>query len=127
MTEKDMKKLNRYQLLELLILQSKQVENLQRQVTELQEQLSSRELQMAQVGSIAEASMQLGDIFTAAQKTADLYLDAVRERVAKIEADATREAEQILQNARQHAAHILAEQILTESRRHGDTDYIPEI
>lgn len=107
MTEKDMKKLTRYQLLELLIIQSEQVKDLQRQLDEMQKKVDSRDIQMSVVGSIAEASIQLGGVLTAAQKTADIYLEAVKERVAEIEANALREADKILEDARQQASHIL--------------------
>ena len=107
MTEKEMKKLNRYQLLELLILQSEQVKELQNQVDELQKKLDARDIQMTVVGSIAEASMQLSGIFNTAQKTADIYLDAVKERAEKIEANAKKEADRILQEAKKQARHIV--------------------
>lgn len=107
MTEKEMKKLNRYQLLELLILQSEQVKELQNQVDELQKKLDARDIQMTVVGSIAEASMQLSGIFNTAQKTADIYLDAVKERAEKIEANAKMEADRILQEAKKQARHIV--------------------
>ena len=107
MTEKDMKKLNRYQLLELLIIQSEQVKELQRQVEEMQKKLDSREIQMTVVGSIAEASMQLSGIFTAAQHTADMYLDAVKIKIEEMEAEAIRKGEEILLDAQKRAAQIL--------------------
>ena len=107
MTEKDMKKLTRYQLLELLVIQSEQVKEQQRQIEEMQKKLDSREIKMTVVGSIAEASMQLTGIFEAAQKTADFYLDAVKEKAAEIEADAIRKGEEILLDAQRRAAQLL--------------------
>ena len=109
MTEKDMKKLNRYQLLELLVIQSEQVKDMQHQIEEMQKLLDSRDIQMSVVGSIAEASLQLGGVFTAAQKSADIYLAAVQERLSEIEADAMREAERIIQEAQEQADKILAD------------------
>lgn len=109
MTEKDMKKLNRYQLLELLVIQSEQVKELQHQIEEMQKLVDSREIQMSVVGSIAEASLQLGGVFTAAQKSAEIYLEAVQERVAEIEANAKLEAKRILQDAQEQADKILAD------------------
>ena len=108
MTEREMKKLTRYQLLELLILQSEQVNELQKQVDELQKKLDARDIQMTVVGSIAEASMQLSGIFNAAQKTADIYMDAVKERAEKIEANAKKEADRILQEAKKQARQIVS-------------------
>ena len=107
MTEKDMKKLTRYQLLELLIIQSEQVKDLQKKLEDLQKELDTQEIQMAVVGSIAEASMQLGGIFEAAQRTADIYLNTVKERVVLIEEHANREAERIIREAEEKARQIL--------------------
>ena len=107
MTEKEMKKLNRYQLLELLILQSNQVNTLQEQLTQAQKMIDSRDIQMTVVGSIAEASVQLGGVLEAAQRTADIYLNAVQERVALIEERAGQEAERIVQEAREQAMRII--------------------
>ena len=54
---------------------------------------------MTVVGSIAEASLQLSGVFEAAQNAADLYMNAVRERCAMMEAEAVRRAEEILEEA----------------------------
>lgn len=99
MTEKDLKKLNRYQLLEMLIIQTERADDLQRRLDAAQAQLDSRDVQMTVVGSIAEASLQLSGVFEAAQNAADLYMNAVRERCAMMEAEAVRRAEEILEEA----------------------------
>ena len=95
-----MKKLNRYQLLEMLIIQTERADELQRQLEQLQTQLESREVHLAELGSIAEASLQLGGVFEAAQNAAEIYLKAAKERAAEIEADAARRAEAMLLEAR---------------------------
>jgi cell division septum initiation protein DivIVA len=109
LTEKELKKLNRYQLLELLVIQSEQIKDMQHQIEEMQKLLDSRDIQMSVVGSIAEASLQLGGVFTAAQKSADIYLAAVQERLSEIEASAMEEAERIIQQAQLQADKILAD------------------
>lgn len=89
MTEKELRKLNRYQLLELLVMQTEQNQALRDQVTQLQQQLEQRQARIEKLGSIAEASLQLSGVFEAAQKAADDYLAAAR-----------REAECIVKQAR---------------------------
>lgn len=106
MTEKDLKKLNRYQLLDLLIIQTERADALQKQLEEAQAQLDSRDVQMTVIGSIAEASLQLSGVFDAAQNAAEIYMNAVKERCAEIEAEATRRAEQMLEDAWQAAEKI---------------------
>lgn len=74
MTEKELRRLKRVELLEIMLEQGREIERLQQQVTELKAELDRREIIISKAGSIAEAAMQLTDIFQEAQRTADLYL-----------------------------------------------------
>lgn len=85
MTTKELRKLNRRELLELLVEQSRAAEELQRQVERLQEQLDSRKLALAEAGSIAEAALRMNHIFEDAQAAAQQYLDNVRNLPAEQE------------------------------------------
>lgn len=78
MTEKELHKLNRAELLEMLITQTKEVEELRVQVTELQRRLDDREICLEQAGSIAEASVLLNGVFEAAQAAAQQYLENIQ-------------------------------------------------
>lgn len=78
MTEKELRKLNRAELLEMLITQSKEVEELRAQVAELQKKLDDREIRLNQAGSIAEASVLLNGVFEAAQAAAQQYLENIQ-------------------------------------------------
>ena len=99
MTEKDLKKLNRYQLLELLIAQTERANQLQEQLDAVQQQLSEQEISIASMGSIAEAALQLGGVFQAAENAAEIYLNAAKEKAKEIEEAANRKAERIVANA----------------------------
>lgn len=79
MKEKDIKRFNRVELLEMLLEQSKEVERLKAKNHELEEQLESRRILIDQAGSIAEAALQLNQIFETAQRAADQYLENVRQ------------------------------------------------
>ena len=103
MTEKDLRKLNRYQLLELLLVQTRRAEELQARLEEAEKQLNEQNLQMSSMGSIAEASLQLGGFFKAAEKSAEIYLNAAKERAQEIEAAANEKAERIIENAMETA------------------------
>ena len=104
-----MKKLTRYQLLEMLIIQTERADELQKRLEEAQSKLDSRDVQMTVIGSIAEASLQLSGVFEAAQKAADLYLNSAKERAAELEADALRRAQEILEEANRRARTIRSE------------------
>lgn len=78
MTEKELKQLNRRQLLELLLEQTERANTLQEQVDSLQAELHSRELKISEAGSLAEASLKLCGIFEAADRAARLYLENIK-------------------------------------------------
>lgn len=117
MTEKELKKLNRYQLLEMLIIQTERADELQRQLEKAQSQLDSRDVQMTVLGSIAEASLHLSGVFEAAQNAADIYISKVKEHTATIELEAVQRAEEILKEANQKARWILEEAEREKNRR----------
>ena len=104
MTEKELKKLNRYQLLELLILLTERADSLQAQVEELENRLNERKLKISSLGSIAEAALQLKGVFASAQEAADLYLAAAKERADAIEQEARSRAEELLAQVHMHRA-----------------------
>ena len=99
MTEKELKKLNRYQLLEMLIIQTERANELEKKLQEAQEKLDSRDVEMTVIGSLAEASLHLSGVFEAAQNAADIYLNGVKERAQIILEEANRKAQQILKEA----------------------------
>ena len=78
MIEKDLKKLRRAELLEIMLDQSYEIDQLRKRVKELEAQLEDRRIKIENAGSIAEASLQLTKVFEEAQKAADLYLENVR-------------------------------------------------
>lgn len=96
MTEKNLRKLNRYQLLDLLVTQTERADELQNKVSELENELTMREFNMSQLGSLAEASLQISGVIEAAQESADMYLRA-----------AQKQADLIISNARSQAASII--------------------
>ena len=102
MKEKDLRKMNRYQLLELLIQQTERADKLQAKLELAEQQLTKQVLQISDMGSIAEASLHLNGVFEAAQDAADMYLEA-----AKIRAE--EEADRIIRAAQEQAKEILFE------------------
>ena len=89
MTEKQLKKLSRAELLEILIQQMKRNDSLEAELAELktsyEEKISEYEallerknIAIEESGSIAEASLKLSGIFEAAQQAADVYLENIK-------------------------------------------------
>ena len=87
MTDQELHKLSRKELLELLLDQSRQLDSLREQLQQAQAQLANRQLLLNEAGSIAEASLQLNRVFEAAQSAAEQYLENVQtlsERQARV-------------------------------------------
>lgn len=78
MDSKELKKLNRKQLLELLLDQMKRVEELEELLRIAEEKINERILAETEAGSIAEAAMRLNRVFEAAQAAADQYVENVK-------------------------------------------------
>lgn len=81
--QKDIKRMSRRDLLELLVLQSKKIDELQLELDKAKELLESKQIMISDVGSIAEATLKLNNVFEVAQKAADQYL----ENIKRIECD----------------------------------------
>ena len=88
MTDKELSKLKRTDLLELLIEQSKEVESLKKRIGELEAELADRRLLIYKSGSIAEAALKLNGVFEAAEAAAQEYLENIR----RISEEKTQEA-----------------------------------
>lgn len=73
-----LKKMSKKDLLELLVIQSKKIDELQKELDQTRELLESRQILIEEAGSIAEASLKLNNIFESAQKAADQYLDNIK-------------------------------------------------
>lgn len=74
----DVKKMSRKDLLELLVVQSKKIDELELELEQTKTLLNSRQIMISEAGSIAEASLKLNKIFEIAQEAADQYLENIK-------------------------------------------------
>ena len=77
----DLLKLKKKDLLEIMLRQSEEIDELRAQVADLQAKLDDRDFQFNRIGSIAEASLAVTNIFQEAEKAAKLYLENIRSKV----------------------------------------------
>ncbi len=77
---KELKKLKRSDLLELLFQLQKEVEHLKSENQGLREELDNRIIMINEVGNIADAAMKITNIFEEAQKSAEIYLESIRKK-----------------------------------------------
>ena len=84
MTDRELKRMSRAGLLELLSEQSRELDRLREENERLSERLRDREILIRESGSIAEAALKLNGVFEAAQSAADQYIRSVRHISARL-------------------------------------------
>lgn len=94
MAGKDLRKLSKTDLLELLIEQGRENLALKERLEKAEAELAQRRLHMEQSGSIAEAALKLSGVFEAAQKAIDLYRENCEQECREKLARAAQEAGQ---------------------------------
>lgn len=100
MTAKELKKLKRSELLEILLARTEEVEKLKKELDEANKKLEDRKIQIENAGSIAEAALKINGIFEAAEQAAKDYLlsigkeDDVKEKTKKPKNEKAKKAEE---------------------------------
>lgn len=85
MNNKELKKLNRRDLLELVLIQTKKIEELEKELEVKAHELNSKKINIEESGSIAEAILKINKVFENAQEVAEQYIKAVKENTKEIE------------------------------------------
>ena len=88
MTDRELRKLRREDLLQILISQQSQIDELTRSLEEKTKALENRQIAIEESGSIAEAALKLNGVFAQAQEAADQYLEESRRRADAIRQEA---------------------------------------
>ena len=81
MAERELKKMNRSELIEIIYALQREEHELRDRIKQLEEKLTERNIILEKSGSIAEASLRLNKIFEDAQAAADQYVESVKTMV----------------------------------------------
>lgn len=109
MTPKDLRKLSRLDLLDLLIEMSEELQTVKDKLAQAEEMLRDRKIAIDKAGSIAEASLQVNDVYVAAEAACQQYMENIRllserqERLcAQRELESKTQAEELLAQTRKN-------------------------
>ncbi len=80
MTEKELKRMSRSELLELLIEQTRKNDELIKKIAELEANFQNYDYTFKESGTLAEAFLKLSGIFEAADKAAEEYKLAIKKK-----------------------------------------------
>ncbi len=118
MTDKELKRMSRAELLQLLITQVEENQSLQTRLEAAETQLKDRSLAVSETGTMAEAALSLNGVFQAADAAAQQYLDNIRQMQERQEL-LYQEAED---EAKRNADAIVAEADAYSRKAHADAD-----
>lgn len=102
MTDKELRRLSRAELLELLLIQTKETERLRVRLENARQQLENREIRIRDSGNLAEAVLAVNGVIDAANAAAEQYL----ENIARVEAETQARCRQMLEEAELEAQRI---------------------
>ena len=106
MTSKELKRLRRSDLIEMLLELSKENQALRIRLYEAEEILEDRRIMIAESGSLAEAALRLNRIFEDAQAACKQYELNVRHRCERMEAETRRRCEAIANREGRNSWHL---------------------
>ncbi|MCD8118475.1 MAG: hypothetical protein LUE29_03105 [Lachnospiraceae bacterium] len=112
MAEKELRKMNRTELIEIIYALQQNERSIREENEELRRQLDDRLLRLEQAGSIAEAALSLNHVFEDAEEAAQQYLLSLQEGsagVAEVLADAQKKADAMLAETEEKADAIISD------------------
>lgn len=93
MAGKDLRRLSKTELLELLVEQGRENIALRERLEKAEAELAERRLLLEESGSIAEAALKLSGVFEAAQRAIDLYRENCEQECAEMLKKASQKAD----------------------------------
>lgn len=105
MVNKELKKMSRRELMDIIYQMKKNEQQLQEEIASLQEALQDKRLRLSVAGSVADAAVSITNVFSVAQMTADLYL----QEISCMKEETEKECAQKIEDAKRTAAKILSD------------------
>lgn len=85
MNEKNLNKLKRSELLEIMLTQSREIESLKDKLKKAEEIIEDKRICIDRAGSIADAALTLNGVFESAQKAASQYLSNIEQLESRLQ------------------------------------------
>lgn len=132
-SEKDLRKLSRIDLLEILVAQETEIEQLKIKLAEAEQKLQGRDISVQDADAIASAAVQVNSVLEAAHQAAEEYLQNIRlleEKQQRLYEEKSAECdarikEMLAETARYCEMKKEQAENETEGRKNSDTDWDP--
>lgn len=109
MKNKELKRFSRKELLEILVSQGKEIEELKRELEDVNRKLNERTIIIEEAGSIAEAALRLNDVFRNADEAAKQYIESLRTM--------KEQEEEVLERIREKELQLNSDITISDDRR----------
>ena len=115
MADRELRRMHRAELIEIIYALKQSEDQLKAQNAALTAQLQDRQLRLESAGSIAQAALELNNVFAAAQAAADDYLHSVQASLADTNATAANTLSQAQQECDAMTAAAAQKRTQTEA------------
>lgn len=95
MNEKELRKISRKELLELLLEQANRIVDLEKELADAKAKLEDKRIMLNEAGNLAEASLKITDLFQKTMETCKIYSDNIEELNSRIEKEVREKYEEI--------------------------------
>ena len=102
---RELKKLSRRELLELLIEQGREIDELRESLDNAEKKLADRSIKLNKAGTVAEAAFMLNNVYEATEAAASQYLENIKTLSSSYES----ECERMIAEAKAQAEKIVAD------------------
>ena len=113
MTDRELRKLSREELLEIMVAQGEEIERLRGELARLREEAENRQMAIDRAGTLAEAALRLNSVFEAADAAAQQYLENIESLsgrqasiCAEMEAEAREKCARLEEETREHCRRL---------------------
>lgn len=105
MINKELKRLSRRELVDIIYQLKKNEQEMQEEIESLKNELQDKRIRISTAGSIADAAISVTNVFSTAQMTADLYL----REISYMKEDTEKECKKKIESAEKKVKEILAD------------------
>ena len=105
MINKEIKKLSRRELVDIIYQMKKNEQEMQAEIVSLKAELEQKRLNISEAGSVAEAAASITNIFAVAQNTANIYLN----EIACMKADTEKSCAQKIEDTNKQIAKLISD------------------
>ena len=105
MVIKELKKLGRRELMDIIYQMKKNELEMQEEIATLKAELEEKRIRLSQAGSVAEAATSITNVFSDAQKAADIYLN----EISCMKAETEKKCEQKIKETNEKLRKLIAD------------------